>query len=70
MLGLARKDNIKTGRQNVTRHEVLKQNVLGLNATEKKVLGQDCYILIVGIFPRASSKGAHGSQGDDSTYLA
>ena len=27
-------------------------------------------ILIAGIFPRASSKGAHGSHSDDSTYLA
>ena len=27
------------------------------------------YILIAGIFPRASSNGAHGSQSDDSTYL-
>ena len=27
-------------------------------------------ILIAGIFPRASSKGAHGSQSDDSPYLA
>ena len=27
-------------------------------------------ILIAGIFPRASSKGGHGSQSDDSTYLA
>ena len=27
-------------------------------------------ILIAGIFPRASSNGAHGSQSDDSTYLA
>ena len=27
-------------------------------------------ILIAWIFPRASSKGAHGSQSDDSTYLA
>ena len=26
-------------------------------------------ILIAGIFPRASSNGAHGSQSDDSTYL-
>ena len=26
-------------------------------------------ILIAGIFPRASSNGAHGSQTDDSTYL-
>ena len=27
-------------------------------------------ILIAGIFPPASSKGAHGSQSDDSTHLA
>ena len=26
-------------------------------------------LLIAGIFPRASSNGAHGSQSDDSTYL-
>ena len=26
-------------------------------------------ILIAGIFPRASSSGAHGSQSNDSTYL-
>ena len=30
-----------------------------------------CYvILIAGIFPQVSSNGAHGSQSDDSTYLA
>ena len=30
---------------------------------------EDYVILIAGIFPRASSNGAHGSQSDDSTYL-
>ena len=34
----------------------------------KLVLGSNV-ILIAGIFPRASSNGAHGSQSDDSTYL-
>ena len=54
---------------NPTIDQLLKnaKTATSLNATIIKIF--QLVILIAGIFPRANSNGAHGSQSDGSTYL-